>query len=314
MTTSIADIKERANNFAGFLMNLGDMVRTARKAVGLTQSEAAERAGVSARSLWSLEKNGGHMDTLAKVSAVIEFRIAGLPARGTLGERLRAARVKRGWSQAKLAEKVGLSIPTISSIENDRAQIGCLVKVLAVLAPQVRARKHEKAAWSGGTRDERFTPVSFLESIESAFGRISIDPCGHRSSNVRADRYLFIEDDGLSTKWSGRLAFVNPPYSAGTAWLERCHRAWKDGEVETVVCLIPARTHISAHFKFVHSIADTIFLKGRMQFDNAVKNGGFPMGLMLAIWGADDDQIAAMMALVDSALVPGNSRRTLKAA
>ncbi|RSU67284.1 helix-turn-helix domain-containing protein [Sphingomonas sp. S-NIH.Pt3_0716] len=290
-------------------MDLGGMVRAARKAVGLTQAEAAKRAGVSPRALWSVEQGGGHMATLDAIAAVVEFRIAGLPAGRTIGDRVRAARIKRKWSDAMLAERAGISIPTVGSIENGTGQVIGLAKVLAVLAPRIRQRKHEKAAWAGGTRDERFTPRHFLETIEATFGPISVDPCGHPKSNVQADRYIMIEEDGLKTRWNGRLAFVNPPYSAGSAWLERCHRAWADGEVETVVCLIPARTHISAHFRFVHGIADTLFLKGRLQFDNAVQNGGFPMGLMLACWGASDAQITTAMDRLDVALVPGSSRR-----
>lgn len=295
-------------------MDIGAMVRAARKSVGLTQAEAADRAGVSPRALWTLERGGGHMETLRRVADAIELRIAGLPPGKTLGARIQAARQRRGWSREKLAIKAAVSIPTVDSVEADTGQVASVAKVLDVISTQVRVRKPERAAWSGGGRDERFTPRHFLATIEAVFGPISIDPCAHPSSNVEAERYLFIEDDGLATRWSGRLAFVNPPFSAGAKWLERCHRAWADGEVDTVVCLLPARTHIQAHHDYVHCIADTLFLKGRLHFDNAAEGAGFPLGLMLATWGASDVQVAALVERIEGALVPGRARRVALAA
>lgn len=47
---------------------------------------------------------------------------------------------------------------------------------------------------------------------------------------------------GESTGFTGRLAFVNPPFSELTRWLERAHGEWRAGRVKTVVCLVPVRT------------------------------------------------------------------------
>lgn len=178
---------------------------------------------------------------------------------------------------------------------------------MAVVAPQARPRKAERAAWSEGGRDERFTPRHFLAAIEDAFGAISIDPCGHPASNVMADRYIMIEEDGLKTRWSGRVAFVNPPFSAAAVWIERCHQAWRDGEVETVVLLCPARTHIRAFTEYVHEKADVVLLSGRLQFDNAADGAGFPLGLMVAAWGATESEVSRLRSLVDGAFIPAKS-------
>jgi len=40
-----------------------------------------------------------------------------------VGERIRAGRLARGWSQAKLAEKVDLSLPHLGAIERGKSQI-----------------------------------------------------------------------------------------------------------------------------------------------------------------------------------------------
>jgi transcriptional regulator with XRE-family HTH domain len=40
----------------------------------------------------------------------------------TVGQRLRRARLRRGWSQADLKEQAGVSIVTLSRIENDQLE------------------------------------------------------------------------------------------------------------------------------------------------------------------------------------------------
>lgn len=46
-----------------------------------------------------------------------------LAAVGVLGESIRAARLRRGWSVAALAERVGVSAPTITNIERGSASV-----------------------------------------------------------------------------------------------------------------------------------------------------------------------------------------------
>ena len=41
------------------------------------------------------------------------------PRPSTLGEIIREARIKRGWSQTELGQKAGLSRPTIARVEAD---------------------------------------------------------------------------------------------------------------------------------------------------------------------------------------------------
>lgn len=272
-------------------MDLGEMVRAARKAVGMTQADAAKKAGVSARALWTLEKGGGHMSTLAAIADAIDFRIAGLPVGKSLGARIFAARTKRKWSKEMLARKAGISIPTVTAIERDAGQVAGLAKVLAVISTQIRTRKSEKASWSAGNRDKRYTPRWLLDEIVSAFGKINLDPCAGEGSAVVADRYITADEDALKTRWSGDLAFMNPPFSAASAFLDRAYRAWMAGECKTVIALVPVRTNTRTFHTRIAGIADVILMRGRPQFVNPARaddTGQVPFGLMLAIWGGSD--------------------------
>ena len=42
----------------------------------------------------------------------------------TLGRRIAACRVVRGWTQKRLAEQAGISVPFLSDLENDKRSIG----------------------------------------------------------------------------------------------------------------------------------------------------------------------------------------------
>lgn len=274
-------------------MDIGGMVRAARRGAGLTQIEAATRAGVSARALWSVEQGQGHMETLRLVAAAIEFRIAGLPVGKTLGARIAAARAKRKWSQEKLAAKAGVSIPTVASVEDNSGQVASLAKILAVISTQVRQRKNERANWESGRRDVRYTPEWLLDEIVAAFGPISLDPCYAEGSFVQADRHITAEQDALVTPWSGRLAFMNPPYSAAAVFLDRAYIAWVNGECETVIALVPVRTNTRVFHERCAGVADVVFMKGRPNFVNPFApnvSGQIPFGTCLIVWGAPDRQ------------------------
>lgn len=119
--------------------------------------------------------------------------------------------------------------------------------LLAVLAPKVRRRAPERSYWGEGDkhdRDSRFTPLEFLAHIYEAFGPIDLDPCGHESSPVIAKQRILLSEggDGLAEPWSGRLVYVNPPFSKFLVWLKRAHEQWQVGNAETVLCLGPVRT------------------------------------------------------------------------
>lgn len=265
------------------------MIWAARKAVGMTQEEVARRAGVSRKAVNSLEAGRASIATFQAVADVVEFRIAGLPVGRTLGERLVTARKRKGWTQARLAEKAGISTPTVRSVERGAGQVSSLVSVLAVISKTARPRKPEKACWEKGRRDVRLTPAWLLDEIRSTYGPIDLDPCAADSSYVDAAREIHQPEDGLSSRWSGKLAFVNPPFSEAARWLERCYQAWSTGEVETVVALVPVRTSTRTFHTRCAGVADVLFLRGRPNFVNPLQpdvSGQTPFGVCLIVWGA----------------------------
>ncbi len=149
--------------------------------------------------------------------------------------------------------------------------------------------------------DNRFTSPILIKAVEASFGKITFDPCWHPASSVRPKRYFDARrgDDGLRDPWSGRLAFVNPPWSAQKKWIERAYDQWRRGKVRTVMCLVPAKTDT----KFFHDVlieeADVYFLQGRPRFFKADgTSAGTMVSTMLVIFGATSEQKARFAALV----------------
>lgn len=134
----------------------------------------------------------------------------------------------------------------------------------------IRARIHKKRAEKIELKesDNRFTPPSFVRAIEQSFGKIEFDPCWHPDCSIRPHAYLDVRrgDDGLRDKWSGALVFVNPPWSNQKKWIERAHRQWSNGNVKTVICLVPARTDTKFFHRILSQDADVYFVEGRPHF------------------------------------------------
>jgi hypothetical protein len=195
-----------------------------------------------------------------------------------------------------LARKTGLSRTTIASLEQGGGSVASLLRLLSVLAPRVRRRAPERAYWGQGDkddRDSRFTPPEFMEGIYAAFGPIDLDPCANAMSPVIAQRRIILSEggDGLKDDWSGRLAFVNPPFSALLIWLRRAHEQWRAGMVETVVCLVPVRTDSAWFHDTLSADAAIYLLKGRVRFlDTTGRAQATPFSLMLVTLGATAEQ------------------------
>lgn len=273
-------------------MDIGRAVRRTRKSIGLTQGEVASLAGVSRQAVVLLEQGGGRMTTLAKVAPHIGFRIVGLAAGDTPDEQVSAARRQRKFTQQQLAVRARISLPTVRSVERGSASVSSLTSVLKVLSPKGREAMLVRAHWQE-RRDVRFTPPEVIEWVVATFGPISIDPAGDPRSFVPAERVLTEADDGLATPWSGRSAFVNPPYSDLTRWIGRCCDAWDRKEVEMIIGLFPARTETTTFRQRVFGVADVLLMPRRLCFydEHRVKMMPAPFALMMCVWGAGRDQV-----------------------
>jgi transcriptional regulator with XRE-family HTH domain len=205
-----------------------EAIRAARRSSGLTREALAARAGCSPQKIKRLEQGVGSAQTLTAVMKALDFRLTGLGPGASLGEQMRSRRLKRGLSIQQIADRTRLSRNTIVSLEQGSGSLASLLKLLGVLAPNLRRRAPERSYWGEGDkldRDSRFTPPDFLQSIYDAFGEVDLDPCANELSPVIAKHRILPSEggDGLHDNWSGRFAFVNPPFSAQLKWLQRAH-------------------------------------------------------------------------------------------
>lgn len=253
---------------------------------------------MDAQTIKRLENGVGSVSTLIRVMDALDFRLTGLGPGKTLPDQLRARRLKRSISLEEVANKAGLSRTTVAGLERGDGTVASLLRLLAVLAPGVRRRSPERSYWGQGDkedRDSRFTPPDFMEHIYAAFGEVDLDPCAHRLSPVIAHRRILLDEggDGLVDPWSGRLAFVNPPFSQYLTWLRRAHDQWRAGNVDTVVCLGPVRTDSAWFHETLRDDADIYFLRGRVRFlDTRGKGQHTPFSLMVLALGASAEQKA----------------------
>ncbi|MEN2786745.1 DNA N-6-adenine-methyltransferase [Sphingomonas qilianensis] len=273
-----------------------DELRKARRSAGWSQITLARRIGVEAQTVKRLESSIGSVSTLIAVMTALDFNLTGLGPGKTLPEQLRSRRRARSMTLEAVAMETGLSRTTIASLERGGGSVASLLRLLAVLAPRARRRAPERSYWGQGDkadRDSRFTPTDFMASVYAAFGEIDLDPCAHLLSPVVAHRRIFLNEggDGLADDWSGRVAFVNPPYSELLKWLRRAHDQWRAGKVETVVCLIPVRTDSAWFHDVLSTDAEFYLLQGRVRFlDSRGKGQHTPFSLMLLTLGATTKQ------------------------
>ncbi len=279
-------------------------LKEARRSCGLSQAMLAARINVEPQVIKRLEAGIGSVTTLVAVKAALDFQLNGIGPGHTLGDQLQGRRLRKGVSLEALARRAKLSRATIASLEQGNGSVRSLLRLLAVITPNARRRAKERAFWGAGDkfdRDSRFTPPDFMEHIYTAFGEIDLDPCAHLLSPVIARRRIILSEggDGLVDDWSGRLAFMNPPFSALLIWLKRAFAQWQAGNVETVVCLVPVRSDSAWFHETLSPVADIYLLQGRVRFlDSQGKGQPTPFSLMLLTLGASTKQRMRFASLV----------------
>jgi transcriptional regulator with XRE-family HTH domain len=271
-------------------------LRDARRSAGWSQKTLAERIATDAQTIKRLEKGVGSVATLVAAMNALNFRLAGLGPGKSLPEQLRLRRQQRSISLEQMAVRTGLSRATIGSLERGGGSVASMLRLLTALAPSARRRAPERSYWGQGDkddRDSRFTPPDFMAGIYEAFGDVDLDPCGHLLSPVIARRRILLSEggDGLTEPWSGRMVFLNPPFSELLKWLRRAHAQWSAGNVETVICLVPVRTDSAWFHETLSADADIYLLQGRVRFlDSRGRSQNTPFSLMLLALGATAEQ------------------------
>lgn len=105
-----------------------------------------------------------------------------------------------------------------------------------------RSRKRRSVHFSS-VSDEWATPPEVLAELADEFARggFDLDPCCAGPDTACAPTWYTPADDGLVSPWFGRV-WLNPPYGRVIAkWMARAAEVARAGEVEVVVCLVPAR-------------------------------------------------------------------------
>lgn len=121
--------------------------------------------------------------------------------------------------------------------------------------------------------DEWATPRRLVRELEQEFGPFTLDPCA-TPENATAPRFYTLADDGLAQSWAGERVFMNPPYSAVAAWMQKAYLESQAGAL--VICLVPARTCTGWFHDIAQRHGEVRFLRGRIRFGDGRGSAPFP--------------------------------------
>lgn len=117
--------------------------------------------------------------------------------------------------------------------------------------------------------DEWYTPANIIEAARRVLGGIDLDPASCEAANkiVGAREYYSPEKgvDGLAQAWRARAAWLNPPYSDTSAWVERLVAEYRAGNVAEAIVIVNAKTE-TAFFELLWEHAAICFVRGRIAF------------------------------------------------
>jgi hypothetical protein len=172
------------------------------------------------------------------------------------------------------------------------------------------------------SRDQTWnTPRWFIDRLEKALGRVGLDPCSNRWSDVRARVEYSREKrrDGLKLTWQGLgLTYVNPPFGREIErWMARCSLYGANG-VE-LVALVPARTDTAWWHRTHSTCSAAILWRGRFAFRRRASRlrGNAPFPSSLFYWGprvgAFLDEFRASGIVVPGGVCPLHRKRSMEA-
>lgn len=137
---------------------LGNLLHSSRINGGYTQALIASRAGVSLPTLRQCEQTGGSIQSYLKLAQALDLDLVwtGLPSRSVRGSHLATRRKQKNMSQRSMASALGVSQPTILSME--KSFIGRIETLEAYLKKLRLTPRLTPMKWAGVER-----PSSFAE-------------------------------------------------------------------------------------------------------------------------------------------------------
>lgn len=166
-------------------------------------------------------------------------------------------------------------------------------------------RPEHKRRATGGKDDWR-TPRKVLDAVERLGSTITLDPCAPSDPAHQFARQNLTEaNDGLAHAWpAAGLVFVNPPYSACAAWVEKVIEEAVYGAL--IVLLVAARPG-AKWYRRAQAHADAVAeWRGRITFEGATANAPFPSALFA--FNVSWRRFAAAMSDVADVYVPTMQR------
>ena len=207
-------------------------LRTTRRSRGLTQAEVAASARISLPTLRALERGEGGVRALVAVMVALDLHWGWAPDRVQAARALADRRRARGFSQAQLANRIGVSRPVVIALERDLgATVATLVRAAAVLG--VRSVLRAAPSGRGGlvpatncpAQDLVMTPPELAAAVIGHFadrmaGRV-LDPARgqgafHDGLPAHLDRHWCEIGEGRDFfDWHQPVDWVmtNPPWS-----------------------------------------------------------------------------------------------------
>jgi len=87
-----------------------------------------------------------------------------------------------------------------------------------------------------------YTPSIVIEAVRQVMGTIDLDVASCHVANkvVKASMYYNVNEDGLSSPWSGKI-WCNPPFGAWGKWVEKTLTEIASGRVTEMCLLGPTR-------------------------------------------------------------------------
>ncbi len=117
--------------------------------------------------------------------------------------------------------------------------------------------------------NEWYTPKYIIEAARMAMGSIDTDPasCEIANSNVKAECYFDINDNGLSQEWTGNV-WLNPPYAQPLVYefTSLAVNKYLSGEINQAVILVTNATE-TKHFQYMLEHCSAVcFPVGRIRY------------------------------------------------